>query len=168
MTQAQKKERESRVTVIARDALRTAGGEVQRATKLMAKQVRANPALLRELMNDMIEVACYQEIGRLVRGDRAIVWTAPNYDKGGNGERVKALAKGNALMFFPLPGGVLLMNATRAEVLEASAFYGAQADNMSAKARWLALVAKACDGEKPVGKCLTEERLREFQMKAEQ
>jgi len=155
-----------RVAHVARAALKSASGDVQRATSLMARRVRGDMSLYRELMDELVESACYASIRDEVRDVRRNVWMAPNYDAGGNGERVKSLAAGNALMFFPLPNGKLLAHATRVEVEEAASFYAKQSENMGTKARWLALVAKRIEGNKTVGKCLTETQLRTLQEKA--
>jgi len=151
---------------VARDALKRAKNDRGRAAGIMARLVRQDVDLYRRLLDPMIELACYEAICKAGRNRNDAIWTAPNYDKGGNGERVKALAAGNALMFFQLPRGPLLIHATRAEVEEAAAFYREQADDMSVKAQWLSMVAKHLTGNKVVGKCLTEEKLRELQEKA--
>jgi hypothetical protein len=151
---------------VARAALKASDGDVQRATKLLARRVRADVVLYRALLDRMVETACYEAVVTVTQRNRDMVWTPPNYDKGGNGGRVRALAAGNALMFFPLPGGKLLAHANRREIEEAAAFYGKQAADMTWKARWLSLVAKHVEGNKTVAKCMTEQQLAKLQERA--
>lgn len=151
---------------VARDALKRARSDRSKAAELMAKLVRADAALYRSLLDPMVETACYEAVCKVVRKRNETIWLAPNYDAGGNGERVKALAQGNALMFFQLPTGPLLIHATRGDVEASANFYRQQAEDMGTKAQWLLLIAKHLVGNKPVGKCLTEEKLRELQEKA--
>lgn len=156
------------VESVARDCFKSCNGDVREGVRRMAKLVRADMGLFRQLLDEMVESACYSELAKLNRDNNRAIWTAANYDKGGKGERVKALAHGNALMFFRLPTGSLLGQAKRAEVDEAAQFYSKQATDMAWKGRWLSMVAEKVEGQKTVGKCLTEHDLAKLQEKASQ
>jgi hypothetical protein len=154
------------VESVARECFKACDGDVQAATKKMAARVRSDIGLFRQLLDEMVESACYSELAKLNRANNSAIWNAPNYDPGGKGERVKALASGNALMFFKLPEGPLLGQAHKADVEAAADFYAKQAKDMGWKARWLQLVAKHVEGNKTVGKCLTEKQLAKLKERA--
>lgn len=149
---------------VARDALESADGDVQKGVKIMAARVRKNRALFMLLMDPLTDSACYSEIRGICKTDRREIWTAPNYSKSGNGARVKELAAGNLLMF-QLPGGKLLGDARREEVEKAAHFYGEQADDMGHKARWLRNIAERVTGDKLVRQVLSDAQLRAMQAK---
>lgn len=159
MAQAKLKEKEPTISDVAREAYESSKGDVQKATDILARRVRADANLYRELLDGMVESACYSAVRQIVRNDRSQVWNALNYDAGGNGDRVKLLAAGNTLMFFTLPSGKALAHATGEEVGLAADFYSKQSKDMAAKAKWLYLVQSKCTGEKTVSQCVTEEKL---------
>jgi len=154
------------VESVARECFKACDGDVQASVKKMAARVRADMGLFRELLDEMVESACYSELAKLNRDNNRAIWTAANYDPGGKGERVKALASGNALMFFRLPSGPLLGQAKRADVDAAADFYAKQAQDMGWKARWLQMIAKHVEGNKTVAKCLTEQQLAKLKERA--
>ena len=70
-------------------------------------------------------------------------------------KRVVALVRSNTaslLMDFPLPAGLPLAKASKAEVSEAAKFYLDRSDDMGSKGRWLAKIA----GKLPKGKTVSE------------
>ena len=109
-------------------------------------------------------MVCVESTSAVLRSERLSKWLPPNYDAGGKGDRVAALAEGNAamLMDFPLPGGKRLGEATADEVRTAAEFYSKQAGNMAHKARWLSMIAARVK-DKTVKDALTEKKLRELQ-----
>lgn len=154
----------------ARDALAESKGNANRATAALTASAKEDAALLHALAALAISMASPDE-GVAMRHQRRKAWTAPNYDVGGNGHRVHALAAGNAMMLmdFPLMDGTPLRNATREEVRVNAEGYYKQASDMRWKSRWLALVASKIpqqDDKKTVGQALTESVLRELQEKA--
>lgn len=154
------------VESVARECFKACDGDARAATKKMAAMVRADIGLFRQLLDEMVERACYDELSKLNRANNSAIFNAPNYDVGGKGERVKALASGNALMFFRLPAGPLLGQAHKADVQAAADFYAKQAKDMGWKGRWLQLVAQRIEGNKTVGKCLTEQQLAKLKERA--
>src|SRR5690625_4650533 len=103
--------------------------QVTDAAKLLEKWAHQDAELKAALLEPLLKQACYQAVTRACRVYRRKVWTAPNYTKSGNGQRVVALA--NSLMDFPLPGGVRLRDATKKQIEEAAGFYGRQARQMA-------------------------------------
>lgn len=150
---AKKRDRKS-VYDIAHEAFDTAKGDTAKAAQLMERRVKSNRALLSELSEEFIKLVCKTATGTVLRAERRAVWLPPNYDPGGKGNRVNALAAGNEemLMRFPLPGGKLLGDATHEELLDASEMYAKQAADMDLKARWLGMIAERV----PEGKCARE------------
>lgn len=165
MAKAKLKDDEPTPESVAREVLDLCGDDLPKATKMLEQRVRSNQSLWFALTDPLIHAACYDTLRGLVRQNRAIIWTAPNYDKGGNGDRVRHLASAN-LMMFPLPGGLLLKDATRVDVSRAAEFYHKQASDMHNKARWLSLIAQHVTEDKCVGDVMTAERLRELQQEA--
>ena len=94
--------------------------------------------------------------GQSICGNRAKSWTAPNYSKGGNGDRLVALADYQMLHFRLPNNGPRLCDATSEQVREAAAFYAADAADAAHKSRWLTAVADHLDS----GQKLTEQRVR--------
>ena len=94
--------------------------------------------------------------GQSICGNRARSWTAPNYTKGGNGDRLVALADYQMLHFRLPNNGPRLCDATSEQVREAAAFYAADAADAAHKSRWLTAVADHLDS----GQKLTEQRVR--------
>jgi hypothetical protein len=161
-----RKSKRERIVELAEKCLADADGNALDATALMEEIVSDDASLFRELMMPLLRTACYDAVGSVIRSTRSQIWNAPNHDPGGRGARVHALAAGNRLMMFQLPGGRYLGEATRAEVLVAATFYDRQAKDMTMKGRWLELVAKKMkDEHTPVAKCLTEDALAELRKK---
>lgn len=148
----------------AQEALEKACGDVRVASRLMAQRVKDEEGLLISLVSEYLQ-SVYSG-SRIAK--RAAIWTAANYDPGGNGHRVRVLAAGNARMLldFPLRSGKPLRHASKGEVRENAEAYYAQADDMRHKSRWLALVAAKVPDGKRVGDALSEKVLLELMEKA--
>lgn len=147
---------EAPVSAIAQQCLRDAGGDIHKAQKLLEGLVRGHPPLYRNLMDPLLATACYDAITKVIRADRQKVWTAPNYTKAGNGQRLETMA--TTLLDFPLPNGVLMRHATKDDLLAAADFYAKQAKDMQHKGAWIAAIA-AKVGKKTVGERFTAEQL---------
>lgn len=144
---------------LARQALADAGGDVVQASKLLEDIARKNMRVWVDLTEQLLSQACYQAVSAQIRQERRQIWTAANYSKGGNGDRVRAHA--NSLLDFLLPGGMRLRDATASDVLEAAGVYRRQAVDMTAKADWLFKVAERCGrSTKTVGLLLKESDLQ--------
>lgn len=154
----------SPVTVAALSALKKADGDVRKATELMLAAVRKSRALRDALTEPLLATACYAAVTMQRRQQRQHIWTAPGYTAGGHGQRVIALA--TTLLSFPLPGGLKLAEATRAQVAAAADFYATQASDMHHKARWLRLVAAAVPEDGRVADVLDETRLEAMRTEA--
>lgn len=130
--------------------------DVATATEKLEKWARKDKALYDYLTDPYLSQACYNAIRGLCRSERRLIYTAPNYTKGGNGHRVEI--HGRSLLDFPLPGGKRLRDATRQDLLEAADFYRKQAADMASKAAWLEKISERV-GKKTVGEKLTSEQL---------
>lgn len=132
-------------------------GEMDRliAHYMRPENTEARMAVLRSIARSM----AVGIKGQAICGDRRKNWTAPNYTKGGNGNRLVALAD-HMLINFRLPkSGVLLREATADQIREAAEFYAADAADAAHKSRWLT----ACADHIASGKKLTEKRARALQ-----
>jgi hypothetical protein len=157
------------VASAARAALEEARGNVQDAARIFERRVRADLDLRVALTEPLLAGASYDAVRAASRGDRKRAWAAPVErlvaTRVSGAHRVVQLAAGTLLMF-PLPGGKKLGEATREEIATAAGFYDEQASDMSAKARWLRLVAQSLPGDRRAGEVLNEKRLRELQAEA--
>lgn len=147
------------MTDYAAAAMEQADGDVLKATEILEAQARSNMDVWRELTDTLLRTACYDACRAVCRSERRIIWNSPNYDKGGNGERVKQHA--NTLLDWPLPGGKKLRDATKQDLLEASGFYSKQAAQMTSIANWLDAVAKKVK-TKTVGETLSADDLEKL------
>ncbi len=164
----QKKDAASRphqVSELAQQALSEANGDAAKATAILEEHAKRDVNLANELVMPLLRQACYDAIRAVCRSERRNIWTAPNYTKGGNGQRVTQLA--SRLMDFPLPGGLPLAKATRQDLEHAVDFYGKQAQRMAQIREWLHKVAERVDGRKMVKSCLTEQQLAELRESVE-
>lgn len=154
----------------AQRALKVARGDARRATELLMDEARRDVDLYTALTEPWLSQAAYAAIRRLCQVERRSIWTAPGYNKGGSGDRVVELAKGNAesLLDFrlPLAGLPRLGDATRTEIGEAESYYRTRARDMGAKARWLQLIAQSLGPRQKVRNALNDTRLRELQDEA--
>lgn len=148
------------IAAVAQKCMRDCDNNLHDAQKLMERLVAGHPPLFRDLMTPLLATACYDALRSVVRTDRGKVWTAPNYTKAGNGSRLETL--GVTLLDFPLPSGIRLRNASKADVLEGARFYSAQAADMQHKAKWLEAIA-AKVGNRTVGEKFTAEKLQALQ-----
>lgn len=149
------------VYAISRSILEECGGDVVSATDKMERRVRAERDLFYALMDPLVRKACYDVLREVVRDERRTIWTAPNYTKGGNGDRLVSASL--TLLDFRLPHNLLpLREAGKDDLVAGADWYESQANNMQHKARWLRAVA-AKVGNKVVGEKFTAEELAKLQ-----
>lgn len=149
------------VYAVSKDILDEFDGDVVAATDRMEKRVRAERDLFHELMAPLVRNACYDALRKAVQDERRTIWTAPNYTKGGNGDRLVSASL--TLLDFRLPHNLLpLRDAGKDDLVAGADWYESQANNMRHKARWLRAVA-AKVGNKVVGQKFTAEKLAELQ-----
>ena len=156
------------VGAAAGKVMREADGNLENAAKALVAWVRKDKVLKQALLEPLVEYACYHAVRRCQITSRDKVWNAPPPKPGmSDAQRVEALARSNLMLFaLPIANGKLLRDATRAEVSQASDFYGKQATDMAHKSRWLALIGQSLPDGKTVADTLSEDRLRELQEEA--
>jgi hypothetical protein len=155
---------------LARDALKLNKGNVLPATDYLLARVTKDDHLFRALMRPLARQACYDLVRSFSRKNRNQVSRDADIRIAnvGQRQRVEALAAGTAttLFDFPLPGGPLLGEATREELLAAAEFYHKQADDMDFKYRWLKRVASMVPEGKIAKDVLTDKQLTSLYEKA--
>jgi hypothetical protein len=154
------------VATVARDALDAAKGNALQATEIMVDRVQGNFALYRALMDPLLRESCYNAISAQIRAKRQKVYNTPQPSKAKARASVAALAAGNGLFDFPLPGGLRLGDAMRDDVAAAAAFYQSQATDMGHKAAWLGLILHALPKGKKVKDALTAAKLEALKEEA--
>jgi hypothetical protein len=157
---------------LARDAFVSAKRDTRKAARVLdAKLQRLDSDVRVSVLEEAIKMACAEAIGVACRQDRRVRgWIPPNYDAGGNGHRIAALADGNKeiLMNFPLwVGGKRLKEATKNEIADAAQKYLKQGNDMVFKGRWLNLVAASVPENKKAGEVLNEIKLRKLHQEAQ-
>ena len=144
-------------TELAQNVMEDSDGDVLAATERLEKMARKDVEIWQALTEGLLRNACYDACRAVCRADRRQIWYSPNYDAGGNGDRVKTHSA--SLMDLPLPGGKKLRDATKGDLLEASGFYLRQAAQMRGVADFFAAIAERVK-RKTVGNTLTEADLR--------
>lgn len=146
---------------VAAEAMDKAGGDIQEATSIMERWVFGNKRLFDELMTPLVREACYNALRKTVQEERRNVWTAPNYTKAGNGDRLVSTAM--TLLDFRLPHNLkVLREAGKDDLIAGADWYEKQAGNMQHKARWLRAIAEKV-GSKAVGEKFSAESLAKIQ-----
>lgn len=148
------------IAALAASHLAAADNDVQAATLTLYQAALEDLRIEQALTRPLLRSACYDALRAECRRERRNIWTAPNYSKAGNGQRVQQLAR--RLMDFPLPGGKRLAHATREEVLAAADSYTKQATRMQQIGVWLSRIADRVE-EGTVADSLTEAELVELQ-----
>lgn len=150
---------------IAELVLRRYGDNLAKATDDLEKRVRANKALQLALTDHLVRSACYDILRAQVRTTRSVIWNAPNYDKGGNGSRLRSVEEVLPSLYdFVLPhASIKLGDATREEVEEGAHWYELRVQDMGYKARFLRMVARKVPPGKRVREALTPEQLAKAQ-----
>src|SRR5688572_31661866 len=83
---------EQTVMSVAREALDDAGGDVVKATEIMAAQITFHPHLYRALMDPLVRTACYEAVARICQGRRQTIWNTRQPSASEQKGRVIALA----------------------------------------------------------------------------
>ncbi len=146
---------------IAKECLTAANGDVQLATMHMVQRCQSDDALREAVISTLLRQACYQAVTAVNRAERKTIWQQSEQVARANAARVGILAQSN-LLAFPLPGGMMLADATRDDVEAAAYGFRDQADDMHAKAAWLFAVKEEVPDGKLVRDVLSEARLQEL------
>jgi len=163
---AKLKTQNATISELAEQSLLKGGGSVHVGAQIMAQEIKNHLDLYVELMDPLVQGACYDRLRRVTRNDREANWTPPNY-QGDNTSKITHLAAGTLMMFtLPTAGNKLIKMADRTEIEYAAKWYESSADNMTFKARWLRLVADGLPDGKTVGKHFSETELRKLQEQA--
>ncbi len=133
------------------------------AAKRLYEAAQADPELYRKVMAPFEMSACMDAINMVRRNERAAIWAAPQKEsKPNTSPKVMARANSYTLLDFPLPGGLRLADATKADLVEAAKVYRTQANDMARKANWLEAIAGKI-GKKRVGNALSVQDLEALQ-----
>jgi hypothetical protein len=151
---------ESLLHQAARECLKKSDGTSQAAAALLIKRIRRDRVLRDEITDSHLPALCTQYIRQMMGTNRRAAFPTG----------IVAVSKFGALLHsvgqewldFPLPGGLRLAEASRAELIEASERYMGQSKTMLRRARWLRLCARSVPEDKKAGDVLTNERLAEI------
>ena len=151
---------------LARETLSDADGDRHKALPALVARLKAHKQLYSQVVDKLVERACLDELGNVVRDGRSTIWSGGGASATEASERVAALARSN-LLNFALPNGKRLANASRAECMEYGDGYLKQGKTMCHLGRWLRLIGQSVPDGKVVHKVLSEERLNELREEAE-
>jgi len=124
---------------------------------------RQDPELMAAIMEPYELSAAMDAVQKTVSDFRRLVWVSP--DREAQAERVEALIRSNRAMLldFPLPGGLALRFATKADVNAAAGFYRDHATDMAHKSRWLLRIARRVPAGQTVAQALDNPALEKLQ-----
>ena len=150
------------VNAAARGAMTGAASYREGAERLLVV-ARNDPRLLAALLEPHEINAAMDAVQKAVSDFRRVVWARPNREA--QAERVDALIDSNRAMLldFPLPGGLALRLATKADVRAAAGFYRDHSDDMAHKSRWLVRIARRVPEGKTVAEALDNSALEKMQ-----
>lgn len=144
---------------LAAEVMDDADGNLDRATERMVASLQADPRLFRDLVMPVLLTLCRnacRDVQRRLRGD---IVAAVRPDTMQGYEAAEA-ADRRALLEFPLPSGIKIAEATKADLADAIGFYYRQARDMMRKRQWFVLLQdRLPDEHKRVGDVLTEREL---------
>jgi hypothetical protein len=140
---------------LASECLKTTGNNNDAARELLRSRAMKDAKVRDVLIGYAIDGLIRASIIRT----RSMIWTPPKPKNDIRTIVAVEMRINKSLLGFPLPGGKLLGEATKTEVLEAAQFYQSQGRDMMAKAAWLNAIAKAMGNSKFVAKALDDERL---------
>lgn len=145
---------------LAREALRDSDGRTKEAIDLLTKRLAEDKRLMREVVADAIVLASTDLIEGAMRDTRASVTYSASQARAG----VVALANGIkfSILDFPLAGGVKLRDASPTQLKEQIDRYDAIGRDVTHKARWLRMVAKAVGNNPRVGDALDDDRAQQL------
>jgi len=157
------------VANVAAKALKSAKGDVLRATEIMVKRVRGNRKLYIAVLDPLLREACYAAVRGQQRAQRGgAIYHMPQPTSAETKSRVSALAVGtrNIYLNWPLPGGKRLGCANKEEVGAASDFYTKQALNMGSTGYWLELIRQRLPENTAVEEVFSNDELAELKQLA--
>jgi hypothetical protein len=152
------------IYALAQAAFEQADGDPRQAALTLIAKIGRNRALREELAEEFVRTTCMRAARDVLHSERAKSWLPPNYDAGGKGDRVKALARSNTemLLNFPLDDGTKLRDATREQIEKFGTLCAAQGKTLVHRGMFLlAVAAKLKPGQK-AGRFLTEKDLQQL------
>jgi hypothetical protein len=135
--------------------------DLDAATSNLVRMLDAD--LMAQLVQPHVESIARELMRANMRETRRVAWERPA-GPDARARRVGAVVV-SSLLDFRLPSGVLIANATKADLTAAAVFYRKQAEDMAWKARWVDLVATKV-GRKTVADVLDAAKLSVLQEQA--
>jgi hypothetical protein len=138
--------------------------DVEITTRRLIKKLRADPALFKMLMTEIVHDAVHVHSSMSMRNDRKAILQRANALHFEGPEDVVALAEGlkSAFLDFWVGSGLRLRDADRDQVSTKAAQYQGMSRDTGHKARWLNLIAQSLPANKKVGDVLDEDRVAEL------
>ena len=127
-------------SALTRAAWQAHAGDMPGAVTALYNEMLATPAMLNEIMPQVLRAWCRVQIEQHVGMIRAAS-LRQRHDYSNRSARLQGVFMAT-LFDFPLPGGKRLGDANAFEIREGAAAYQGTADDAAHKARWLARVAE--------------------------
>lgn len=156
----------------AKRCMRACKNDVVQAADMMYEAVWTDDKLWKALTEPLLEQACVDACRGVIMDQRRKFPPAAKYDPHVNDEsndRAVSLivAQTRELMEFPLPGGLRLGDARKAEVQKAADAYTKQAHTMGIRGTWLENIAAKLSDDQTVEEKFTEKALAALFKRAE-
>ena len=147
------------IYVLARQALEKAKGDRESAIRWMRTWLNANTKLREELLADVVNTALWGALAHVNGNQRTTL--RRSLDSGKDNTRgLERIALYNQYYYYPLPGGKILGEATKRDLLSAADFNRKRAKTFAQEAMWFERIAKKMpDSRKQVQAILSEDDL---------
>lgn len=150
---------------LAREALEAHDFDRLAATEQLYQDAQNDELMWKRLVEPLIHKALREIIDHSAGQERHEIWTAPNYDPGGKGDRLRRVID-RGLSDFRLHDGTRLADATAEQLQAEKERYEKQAQDMAHKGRWFGLILQRIKSGKTVGQSLSEKQLQELREEA--
>lgn len=150
----------------ARDCIEQAKGDRYKAAKLFRREVDEDGGLRRELIEPLLEKACWEQIRRVAHVDRKPYWSSTVKTGNDNTSGIASVAKKHAQdwLSYPLSCGKVLGDANRDEVDAERALHEMNARTNAVRARFYGKIVDAMGSAKRVRDALTNDKLDELSL----
>lgn len=149
----------------ARDCMARANDDRAKAAKLFRREIDQDGDLRREMIEPLLDKACWEQIRKVAHADRRPYWASAGAQSGAdNTSGVKGVAKTHAQdwLSYPLSCGKALGDANRDEVEAERDMHDMHARHNAMRARLYDKIIGAMGKAKRVRDALSNDQLEEF------
>lgn len=152
---------------VARQCLEDAKNDRLKASKLFRREIDEDGDLRRELIEPLLDKACWDQIRKVAHTDRKPYWASVGHQANAdNTDGVQHVAQEHARdwLSYPLSCGKVLGDANRDEVLAEQSMHDMHARQNAIRARFYGKIAEKMGKAKRVRDALTNDKLDELSL----